>query len=260
MAKNSSANSAPRPLRRPSAVEARAAKHCRLRLWWTSATVVVVAAAVGLPVVLTGVGTSQASSGGGFQPSLPLQTLSTLGALSSPGSPGPTGSEGVPVPAGPVLAPPMTTGQTVDNIQCSTGEQVAFHIHSHLTIFVNGIAEEVPAAVGIANPQAEATAQGPFIGAGSCFYWLHTHAADGIIHVESPVTATYHLGQFFDIWGVPLTPGQVGPATGSVIAFYNGQHWTGDPRDIPLNAHAQIQLDVGTPLTALESIGFPRGL
>jgi hypothetical protein len=154
----------------------------------------------------------------------------------------------------------MTTGQPVDGVQCSTNEQVAFHIHAHLTIFVNGMAQEIPAAVGIADPRAEATPQGPFVAAGSCFSWLHTHAADGIIHVESPVTATYHLGQFFDIWGAPLGPDQVGPAAGAVTAFYNGRHWTGEPRDIPLNAHAQIQLDVGSPLIAPESIGFPHGL
>jgi hypothetical protein len=119
---------------------------------------------------------------------------------------------------------------------------------------------EVPAAVGIASPQAQHTPEGLFVGAGSCFYWLHTHAADGIVHVESPVRATYTLGQFFDIWGEPLNTSQVGPATGVVTAFYNGQHWTASPRDIPLNAHAQIQLDVGSPLVAPESIQFPNGL
>jgi hypothetical protein len=154
----------------------------------------------------------------------------------------------------------MTTGRTTDGIACDAGEKVAFHIHSHLTIFVNGSAREVPAAVGIAAPRAEGTAQGPFVDSGSCFYWLHTHAADGIIHVESPVTATYHLGQFFDIWGEPLGPNNVGPAKGRVTAFYNGQHWIADVRDIPLDAHAQIQLDVGAPLPAPETITFPNGL
>jgi len=40
--------------------------------------------------------------------------------------------------------------------------------------------------------------------------WLHTHAADGIIHTESPVERTYTLGDFFDIWGQPLGRHQVG--------------------------------------------------
>jgi hypothetical protein len=36
--------------------------------------------------------------------------------------------------------------------------------------------------------------------------------------------------------------------------------WTGSPRDIPLTVHAQIQLEVGTPLVAPETITFPNGL
>jgi hypothetical protein len=36
--------------------------------------------------------------------------------------------------------------------------------------------------------------------------------------------------------------------------------YRGNPRDIPLNAHAQIQLEVGAPLVSPESITFPNGL
>jgi hypothetical protein len=36
--------------------------------------------------------------------------------------------------------------------------------------------------------------------------------------------------------------------------------YRGNPRDIPLNKHAQIQLEVGTPLVAPESISWPSGL
>ena len=168
----------------------------------------------------------------------------------------------MPVPAGPALAGTATaaTGQPVDGISCQTGEQTLFHIHAHLTIFVNGSARQVPAAIGIPGAQAQATAQGPFIASGTCFYWLHTHAADGIIHIESPVQRTYTLGNFFDVWGQPLGTDQVGPATGHVVAIYNGQVYQGNPRDIPLTAHAQIQLEVGTPLVAPQQITFPSGL
>ena len=34
----------------------------------------------------------------------------------------------------------------------------------------------------------------------------------------------------------------------------------GNLRDIPLNAHAQIQLDVGRPLIAAQTITFPGNL
>jgi hypothetical protein len=230
------------------------AQRRKRRLWLiaSGAAVVVIAAVVGITLAVTG------SSGGG----LPLAPLSTLGTLQPAPAAGPIGSEGVPVPAGPALADTSTaaTGQPVDGISCQTGEQTVFHIHAHLTIFVNGAARQVPAAIGIPGAQATQTAQGPFIESGTCFYWLHTHAPDGIIHIESPVHRTYTLGNFFDIWGQPLGPDQVGPAQGHVVAIYNGQVYQGNPRDIPLNAHAQISLQVGTPLVEPEQITFPNGL
>jgi hypothetical protein len=230
------------------------AQRRKRRLWLiaSGAAVVVIAAVVGITLAVTG------SSGGG----LPLAPLSTLGTLQPAPAAGPIGSEGVPVPAGPALADTSTaaTGQPVDGISCQTGEQTVFHIHAHLTIFVNGAARQVPAAIGIPGAQATQTAQGPFIESGTCFYWLHTHAPDGIIHIESPVHRTYTLGNFFDIWGQPLGPDQVGPAQGHVVAIYNGQVYQDNPRDIPLNAHAQISLQVGTPLVEPEQITFPNGL
>ena len=188
--------------------------------------------------------------------------LRSLGALRSPGSAGALGPEGVPIPVAPDLASTSSdaTGGSVGGIQCLGAEQLAFHIHAHLTVFVNGVARRVPYAVGITSPQAEQTPTGTFVGGGNCFYWLHTHAADGIIHIESPVQHTFTLGNFFAVWGQPLGPGRVGPVTGPVTAIFNGRRYLGDPRDIPLLAHAQIQLDVGRPLVAPVSITFPSGL
>jgi hypothetical protein len=173
------------------------------------------------------------------------------------------GPEGVPIPEAPTLARArlLTPGERIDGIACQAGEQVLFHIHAHLTIFVRGVARQVPAGVGIAPPrQVAATPQGAFVTAGACFMWLHTHAADGIIHTESPITRTYTLGDFFDIWGQPLDRHQVGPAHGRVTALFNGRVFTGNPREIPLLAHAQIQLEVGRPLLAPDQIVFPIGL
>ncbi|MGB6579963.1 MAG: hypothetical protein WBF34_18790 [Streptosporangiaceae bacterium] len=44
------------------------------------------------------------------------------------------------------------------------------------------------------------------------------------------------------------------------MAIYNGQVYQGNPRDIPLTAHAQIQLQVDAPLVAPEQISWPSGL
>jgi hypothetical protein len=45
-----------------------------------------------------------------------------------------------------------------------------------------------------------------------------------------------------------------------VTAFLDGRRYPGSLRGIPLLAHAQIQLDVGRPLVAPETIDFPPGL
>ncbi len=154
---------------------------------------------------------------------------------------------------------PSATGQTIDGIQCQTQEQVLYHIHTHLAIYANGQPREVPPGIGIPDPQTENSTEGPFVASGSCFYWLHTHLKDGIMHVESPSQRTYTLGNFFDLWGQPLGANQVGSDKGTVIAYVNGQRYSGDPRDIPLEAHAVIQLNVGTDV-APKPYTFANGL
>jgi len=242
-------------------LRAEEARRKRRRLWLagTGAAAAVIAAAVGITLAVSGGGKAPSPSA---SPALQLAPLSTLGTLKPAPAAGPSGPESVPVPAAAALAGTAgaVTGSPVDGISCQNTEQTVFHIHAHLTVFVNGSARQVPAAIGIPGAQAQATATGPFIASGTCFYWLHTHAADGIIHIESPVHRTYTLGNFFDEWGQPLGTDRVGPATGHVVALYNGQVYRGNPRNIPLTAHAQVQLEVGTPLVGPEQVTFPSGL
>jgi hypothetical protein len=223
----------------------------------------VIGAVVVLALAGIGIGLGVGLSGGGNgTTNSNLAPLSTLGPLTSPGPLGPAGPEGPPIESGQPLAPPASPplGGSVDGIQCGAGEQVAFHIHARLTIFVDGESRSVPPGVGIADPQSSSTPRGQFVENGSCFSWLHTHAADGIIHIESPVQRVYTLGNFFDIWNQPLSGTQVGPAKGQATVLYNGKVWTGDPRDVPLNAHAQIQLMVGKPLVGPVTITNWGGL
>jgi hypothetical protein len=243
---------------------AQEARRKRRRNWIAgiSAVVVVIIAAAGITLAATSGGGSTPARTPAGTPQLSLAPLSTLGQLSPAPAPGRTGPEGVPIPAAPALASTSTgaTGSKVDGISCQTTEQLLFHIHAHLTVFVNGSPRQVPAGIGIPGAQAQDTPSGTFINGGTCLYWLHTHAADGIIHIESPVRRTFTLGQVFNEWGQPLSASRAGPATGHVTALYNGKVYRGNPRDIPLNAHAQIQLEVGKPLIAPESITFPNGL
>ena len=138
------------------------------------------------------------------------------------------------------------TGQSVDGVSADTSEQLAYHIHAHLTVYINGTQKVVPYGIGIVGPWAsEQTSDGPFIESGSAFYYLHTHDATGVIHIESPTQKTYTLGQFFAEWNQPLSSGQVGPDKGALTIYVDGAEYTGNPAAITLTAHKVIQIDLG---------------
>jgi hypothetical protein len=180
--------------------------------WWLLVVIAVVAIGIGLLVASRG---SKSSSSG--------PTSSSAQVLAPAGQP---------------------TGQPIDAVECNVGEQLAFHIHAHLALFVDGAERAVPAFVGFYDNQ--------------CLYWLHSHDSSGIIHMEAPRNTSFTLGQWFDIWGQPLSSTQVGPAGGTVTSYVNGQRFSGDPRTIPLTAHAVIQLNVGNDV-APKSYQFPEG-
>ena len=129
------------------------------------------------------------------------------------------------------------TGQPVDGIRCDRMEGSVFHIHQHLAVFVKGKPISVPDDGG--RPVT-----------GACLYWLHTHTGDGLIHVESPEFRTFTLGQFFDIWGEPLSPTNVAGtkiAKGQLRAYVNGTLFKHNPRAIELAQHTDIVLEAGPP-------------
>src|SRR6476619_7075254 len=116
-------------------------------------------------------------------------------------------------------------------------EGSALHVHQHLDMFVNGRRVAVPAGIGIG------AAQG-FISP------LHTHDASGIVHVESPDVRTFTLGDLFDVWGVRLTRRCLGGycARGAerLRVYVDGRQVAGEPRTLPLAAHAEIVVAFGT--------------
>src|ERR1700738_3346681 len=132
----------------------------------------------------------------------------------------------------------VPVGQPVDGIRCDRMEGAVLHIHQHLAVRDHGKPVTVPDDVGR-----------PIVG--QCFYWLHTHTADGIIHVESPNFNTFTLGNFFDVWGQPLGKTNVAgakPRKGEHVAVWvDGRPYTGDPRKIELTQHLDVTIDVGPP-------------
>ena len=137
-------------------------------------------------------------------------------------------------------------GSPVDGIECATMEQQVFHIHTQLSLFVKGKQIEIPRFIGMV-PNAN----------GGCLYWLHTHDASGVIHVESPEIRDFTLGNFFHVWGEDLSRTQVGPYSGPVTAYVNGGKYDGDLSAIPLRSHQEITLEVGMPLVTPPNYTFP---
>jgi hypothetical protein len=210
-------------------------------------------AALACVLVLAGCGSSSSSS----STSTASAPTSTAPAASTPSGAQQMGSEGIPIEPGSALGDPGTTGTSkVDGITCGSSEQLAYHIHAHLAVFENGSLRYLPGGIGIPGPVVQQSTQGPVATGGKCIYWLHTHAPDGVIHVESPTQRVYTLGNFFNIWRQPLGRSQVAEAKGTVTAFVNGKPWTKDPRAIPLLPHAVIQISVGTPIVPFRSVSW----
>jgi Bacterial Ig-like domain (group 3) len=149
-------------------------------------------------------------------------------------------------------------GQPVDGIECEGSEQLVSHYHAHLAIFAGGQQRAVPDGVGMVGPLAEVpTPYGPFDHPETgCIYWVHTHDQTGMIHLELPAEFAVTVGDFFDLWGQPLSSTQVGPVTGKVVAFVNGVRYSGDPRNVLLGDHTLVQLDIGTPVVPPQPYEF----
>ncbi len=133
----------------------------------------------------------------------------------------------------------------VDGVYCDSLEQSVEHIHAHLTIYINGQNVPLVANTGIApigvTSQANVT----------CFYWLHTHDASGVIHIESPTTRPYTLNQFFDIWekfssSSGAFPTQLLSSSGWVI-YVNGKQVNTDFNHLELHAHDLITIGYNSP-------------
>ncbi len=220
--------------------EAAAARSRRTRRLTVGALAVVGVLVVGVMVAVT------------VAPSDPQRSV----AVGLPVVPGPLGPEGVPIEQGPMLASTASaaTGQPVDGVECNSTEQVAYHVHTHLSIYVEGVLRPIPAGIGIVSPVGQQAPAGVFDHASQCYYWLHVHAQDGVIHIESPAGHSYVLGQFFDLWGQPLSSDRVGPATGPLTMWIDGHRYRGDPRAIPLGSHEDVQIDVGRPVVDPHSV------
>ena len=195
------------------------------------------------------------------------------------GSPPPVGNNPPPVPAPPPSPPPppATTvpplsatvidlsdnppvginqwpngptatggnGETTSGIPCRPAVNDTYHVHTHLSIFLNGEALSVPPRVGIVAPNGT-----------QCIYDIHTHDRSGKLHIESTAPGMFTLGQFFAIWGQELENTNVADLTGNPITVYTTDDGVvteaeGDWHDIELKSHREITVVVGTAIAEI---------
>jgi hypothetical protein len=171
--------------------------------------------------------------------------------------------------------PPASQTPTVAGIPCDHLEHTQVHYHAALQILYHGNLTNLPANTGI---QTDST------GNATCYYWLHVHAnSPNVIHIESPASDSFTLGQFFAVWNqwsnangnggetldsshlakFTLAPGETMVTYVDLSDGKGPQVYDGNPRNITLKAHEVVTIEIvaagGSPTTP-PAFTFPSGL
>ena len=171
------------------------------------------------------------------------------------------------------LERPQAGPPTVAGVPCDQLEHTQIHYHTALQIIYNGNVVNLPDNIGIQYDSTGANV--------SCYYWLHVHAANkNTIHIESPQSETFTLGQFFEVWdawsqrnghgAVKFDSKQLAtlPITSDekVITYIDlgdakgPQPYTGDPKAIVLKSHEVISIVISPPDVKPPAFTFATGL
>jgi hypothetical protein len=140
------------------------------------------------------------------------------------------------------------SGAPVAGVNCGPANLTATK-WTHLSIVRNGEQIAIPGRAGIVRDANNVLV---------CVYNIHTHSNDhsGRVHTEGAVAATYTLGQFFAIWGMPLTTSDVAglgvPLTKVYTVDNNSvSEFTGDPATIEMTSNRHIVLQLGSAITQI---------
>jgi hypothetical protein len=138
------------------------------------------------------------------------------------------------------------TGTPIGGVVCQQNEN--YHIHSHLTIIKDGVTQRIPGEIGLTG----------------CAYELHTHDDSGMLHVETSIAKKFTLGQFFLVWGEPLSRTNIAGLSGESVRFFisdndNVVEYTDDPNAIELVSHRSIYIVIGAVPATLPKNQWPAG-
>jgi hypothetical protein len=139
-------------------------------------------------------------------------------------------------------------GDETAGLTCEQNMVETYHVHTHVSFFLDGQQLSFPGQVGIVPLQA----------GGHCFYSIHTHDKSGKIHVEAPAPGTFTLGMLFQLWGQPLQGDNVAGLVNKPIVVYVTDAGVvtraeGDWSTIELSSHREVTFQVGTPITEIQN-------
>jgi hypothetical protein len=144
--------------------------------------------------------------------------------------------------------PATPTPPPASKVPCGPSEVFTRHDHAHLAILIRGQIKSVPAFIGIT---------------ATSICWLHAHDTSGIIHIEAGDNRTFTLGDFFAVWGQPLSQtvidGERAGSGESVQVTVDQQPYPGSPETIVLKNHEDIVLQLGPPFIQTQPYVWPAG-
>jgi hypothetical protein len=122
----------------------------------------------------------------------------------------------------------------VGGVGCARNEN--YHIHALVSIYHDGKRLALPESIGRGS---------------GCNYEMHTHDGSGVVHIETDVPKTFTLGQFFALWGQPLSASAVAGVSGTPVYYAVDNEKvariTTHPAALLLSAHREIVIVTGTP-------------
>jgi len=125
-----------------------------------------------------------------------------------------------------------------------------YHVHAKLEVYVDGQKTPVPNNIGVSGATVAA---------------LHTHDAEGIVHMEADNPFEVKLATFFEVWGVKFTDTQLGgyqnEGDKTIQVFVNGQK-VEKPASYVVKAKDKVVVGYGTAGSFPTTIpsDFPAGL
>lgn len=137
-----------------------------------------------------------------------------------------------------------STPKVIAGMHCEATPGSAEHLETYVELYANDQQQTIPTGIGIDT-------------AAKCSYPLTVQPGQAnVITTQSSTKTSYTLGQFFDVWGQPLSGTQVAQhaATGGgnvTVEMWDAQgtfsSYHGDPRTIPLSNHETIAILVDSP-------------